>query len=316
VEIAKSYGARLGYFPWRSDFAAARNYAESLCFGEYVLWLDADCVVLEGHERIREIVEAGELDGIAPYLIFSRDEEGKPGQTYSWLEMLHRNDGKWKWQGAAHNWLQGTGRNETKEIVFEHLPRPGGKRANHEDPFAALHANKGAPERQLFYLARQYFYKGWWQECIGLVSVMMQMPARWPLQRSRALLLAGDSWLALGEKEAARQTYLKAIAEHPSWAEPYFWLGKLARAEKKYTEAIGWLLASTAYSSSDSYFVEHSLYDWQRWDELGLAYYKLGQYTEALWCGMKALEGRPEDPRLKRNLEWYESGSSKISNTN
>jgi glycosyltransferase involved in cell wall biosynthesis/2-polyprenyl-3-methyl-5-hydroxy-6-metoxy-1,4-benzoquinol methylase len=309
VEIAKSYGARIGHFPWRSDFAAARNYAESLCFGEYVLWLDADVQVLEGQQAIREIVEAGELDGIAPFLIFSRDSEDRPATTYSWLEMLHRNDGRWRWQGAAHNWLNGTGRIERKDIIFEHIPRSGGKRVNHEDIFEALRANFGVglPERQLFYLAREHFYKRHWHECIGVVSLMMQTPAKWPIQRSRALLLAGDCWLALGEQEAARQTYLKAIAEHPGWAEPYFWLGKLAHVQKKYTEAIGWFLASTAYDPSSSYFADQGLYSWSRWDALALSCYKAGRYTEAVDYGRKALLGKPEDERLIENLRWYEA---------
>jgi len=309
VEIAKSCGARVGHFPWRSDFAAARNYAESLCFGEYVLWLDADVVVAEGQETIREIVEAGELDGIAPFLIFSRDAEGRPATTYSWLEMLHKNDGKWKWHGAAHNWLNGTGRLERPDIVFEHMPRSGGKRENHEDIFEALRSNfkDGLPERQLFYLARQHFYHQHWYECIGLVSLMMQTETRlkWPIQRSRALLLAGDAWLALGEQEAARQTYLKAVAEHSGWAEPYFRLGRLAHLQKKYTEAIGWFLASTPYDPSSSYFADQGLYSWSRWDALALSCYKAGRYAEALEYGKKALAGKPEDARLAENLGWY-----------
>jgi len=262
--------------------------------------------VLEGQAMIRGIVEAGELDGIAPFLIFSRDAEGRPSTTYSWLEMLHRNDGKWKWQGAAHNWLNGTGRTERKDIVFEHLPRSGGKRVNHADIIKALYSNKGLPERQLFYLARERFYRREWYDCIGVVSVMMQTPAKWPIQRSRALLLAGDSWLVLGEQEAARQTYLKAIAEHPAWAEPYFRLGNLAHAEKNYPEAIGWYLASTAYAPSSSYFADQALYAWQRWDALALSCYKAGRYAEAIDYGRRALAAKPEDERLAENLRWYE----------
>jgi len=42
VEIARGFGAVLGHFTWRDDFAAARNAALDLATGDWVLWLDAD----------------------------------------------------------------------------------------------------------------------------------------------------------------------------------------------------------------------------------------------------------------------------------
>ncbi|MBC7541635.1 MAG: glycosyltransferase [Candidatus Sericytochromatia bacterium] len=42
VAIAKAYGAQVGSFPWRHDFAAARNAALSLATTDWVLVIDAD----------------------------------------------------------------------------------------------------------------------------------------------------------------------------------------------------------------------------------------------------------------------------------
>ncbi|MBS1703900.1 MAG: tetratricopeptide repeat protein [Armatimonadetes bacterium] len=42
VDIAQSYGAIIGEFPWINDFSAARNHALSLATGEWALWIDAD----------------------------------------------------------------------------------------------------------------------------------------------------------------------------------------------------------------------------------------------------------------------------------
>jgi len=309
IEIAKSYGARLGYFPWCDDFAAARNYAEGLCFGEYIYWQDADEVLLEGHEAIRQIVDADLEDGIAPFMIFSRDKNGSPATTYARQELLHKNDGKWQWHGAAHNWLSGTGRIERKDIVVEHLSRPSGDRPNHTDILEALRSDlrkENLPERTLFYLARQHFYKKDWHECIGLVSLMLQIPPGWPIQRSRACLMAADCWRILGDEKSAWQAALKALAEFAGWAEPYFWLGKTARGQKRYEEAIGWLLASTAFNPS-TYFVDRGIYDWYRWDELALACHKAGRNEEALRYGAIALAALPDNERLKKNMEYYKT---------
>ncbi|MGA7933745.1 MAG: glycosyltransferase [Kovacikia sp.] len=42
LEIAAQYGAKLDYFEWCDDFAAARNYSLSKVSGEWILHLDAD----------------------------------------------------------------------------------------------------------------------------------------------------------------------------------------------------------------------------------------------------------------------------------
>jgi len=55
LEIAESFGAILGHFPWGDDFAEARNHSLSLCTGDWVLVLDADeAIDSQDHGGIRE----------------------------------------------------------------------------------------------------------------------------------------------------------------------------------------------------------------------------------------------------------------------
>src|SRR3990167_9675375 len=56
-EIAKSHGAKIAQFTWANDFAAARNFAESLATGDYVMWIDADEELIGGHDIIRTLVD-------------------------------------------------------------------------------------------------------------------------------------------------------------------------------------------------------------------------------------------------------------------
>ncbi len=57
VEIAERFGARLGFFAWRDDFAAARNESLRLCTGDWVLILDADeAVDPMDHAAIRALL--------------------------------------------------------------------------------------------------------------------------------------------------------------------------------------------------------------------------------------------------------------------
>src|SRR5262245_5780920 len=44
--IAQEFGARVEPFRWCDDFAAARNHSFSLATCDWILWLDADDVLL------------------------------------------------------------------------------------------------------------------------------------------------------------------------------------------------------------------------------------------------------------------------------
>ncbi|MBC8066081.1 MAG: glycosyltransferase family 2 protein, partial [Chlorobia bacterium] len=46
VAIAESFGAKMGSFEWSHDFSAARNHSLEIATGDWVLWIDADEVLV------------------------------------------------------------------------------------------------------------------------------------------------------------------------------------------------------------------------------------------------------------------------------
>ena len=55
-DIVKKYTKNLYYFKWIEDFAAARNYAFSKATKDYIMWLDADDIILDkDKEKIKEL---------------------------------------------------------------------------------------------------------------------------------------------------------------------------------------------------------------------------------------------------------------------
>ena len=59
VAVARSFGARIGRFPWRDDFAAARNAAFDLATAAWVLVMDADeeLTFIRGETAIYQHIE-------------------------------------------------------------------------------------------------------------------------------------------------------------------------------------------------------------------------------------------------------------------
>ena len=55
-DIVKKYTKNLYYFKWIEGFAAARNYAFSKATKDYIMWLDADDIILDkDKEKIKEL---------------------------------------------------------------------------------------------------------------------------------------------------------------------------------------------------------------------------------------------------------------------
>lgn len=306
VEIAKKHGARVEHFDWVNDFSAARNYAESLCMGDYVYVQDADEVMASGHELVRAIVDKGEEIAVRPIMVFSRDEFGNPVQTYARQDLLHRK-GSHVWKDAIHEWTEGTPGRIEKGIVIEQIPRPGGDRS-HGNMFQMLRTNllQNPSERHLFYLTREYFYAGNYYEVIGLVDQLLERTPEWCLQRSHAAILKGDALKHLNRVPEARVAYLRAVQEWGAWAEPYYSLGVLHYEAQQWSEGASWFSASLLFEPPDEYFSDQSIYSWRRYDLLAVCLSKIGRLAEAYVYGSKALSVRPEDQRLKDNMKWYQ----------
>jgi len=109
----------------------------------------------------------------------------------------------------------------------------------------------------------------------------------------------------MGKYAEARKAYLQAIQEWGAWAEPYFAIGKLHYELGQWKEAVAWFSASIRFEPDLAYFCDDDMYAWGRYDLLAVCLSKLGQLEEAYKYGKRALEARPDDPRLIKNMEFY-----------
>lgn len=96
-EIAAAHGARLDDFPWRDDFAAARNHALDLARGEWVLYIDADEHVRPASaDRLR--TQLSDPSYVAYHVLL----HPRPGFTPYWEMRLFRNDPLIRFRGIIH----------------------------------------------------------------------------------------------------------------------------------------------------------------------------------------------------------------------
>lgn len=87
-EIAAKYGAKVRYFEWCDDFAAARNYAISQASGNWILMPDADEeIVVESQDFLYQITARPDVIAYKVALTEAND----PSRTPAYLIRLLRN---------------------------------------------------------------------------------------------------------------------------------------------------------------------------------------------------------------------------------
>jgi glycosyltransferase involved in cell wall biosynthesis len=111
VEIAQEHGARVLHHEWDGDFAAARNVSFDAATGDWVMYLDADEVlVVEDAQRLRELT--GRTWREAFYLV-EINHTGELGDgtavTHDALRVF-RNRPEYRFEGRIH------------EQIAQHLP--------------------------------------------------------------------------------------------------------------------------------------------------------------------------------------------------
>ncbi|TWT43066.1 SPBc2 prophage-derived glycosyltransferase SunS [Thalassoglobus neptunius] len=69
-EICRAYGARVYHWPWRDDFAAARNESLKYAFGEWIFWMDSDDTLpWECGEELRRLVDGEHRENVLGYIM-------------------------------------------------------------------------------------------------------------------------------------------------------------------------------------------------------------------------------------------------------
>lgn len=155
-------------------------------------------------------------------------------------------------------------------------------------------------------LAREYLIQNKLESALDTYLDTLHMPDIDNPEKRLVLLeclgRCGDIFILQKNYDEAKWYYQEWIKEDYTYREPYYNLAEIANEEKMYTLAEAYVKAADTYCTRKNNWVERAD-SWvsQRSDILGVTYFFLGKYKEALENITETLKHRPDDPRLLKN---------------
>lgn len=121
-DIVKHYTDKIYDFEWVNDFSKARNFSFSKATKDYILWLDADDIILE--EDKKKLVELknnmdGTVDVYTMIYNYSHDENGVPLIVQT-RERIVKRENNYQWISPIHEVIVPTGNILDTDIVITH----------------------------------------------------------------------------------------------------------------------------------------------------------------------------------------------------
>ena len=128
AEIASRYTSHVYSYPWKDDFADARNYSFSKASMDYCMWMDADDVLEQTEkDKFLQLKESlpSDTDLVMMKYHTSFDEAGKPSFSY-FRERWIRNCAKYRWIGEVHEVIPPDGRLLYSDLAVSHKKTSAG----------------------------------------------------------------------------------------------------------------------------------------------------------------------------------------------
>lgn len=309
-EIAAQYTDRIYDFEWINNFAAARNESFKYATKDYILYLDADDVILEedriAFKKLKETLDPS-VDSVSMYYNAGVDEYGNVTLTYRRNRLIKRKK-NFTWHGDCHQYLAVHGKIINSDVAITH------KKVRHAvGRTISIYEQK--IERGDTFSPRDYFYYGnelrenkHYEKAIESYSKNISMKEGWVEDKIFACIYRGDCYRFLGDMENELLSLFQSFQFSEPKAEACSRIGYVFQRKKDYRTAIFWyVLATQQVPDSNRWsFTYPAYHTWYPHLQLCVCYYNLQNYQKAYEHNEQARKYRPEDKRVLHNKQLLE----------
>ena len=300
-------------FAWIDDFSAARNFAFSHATQDYILWLDADDVILPEDQEKLKILKSNldqNVDAVTMHYVIATDEYGNPLFHYKRNRLVKRSK-SFKWIGPVHEYLDVNGNIIESDVSVLH------KKSDKKVDTPAVGRNlriydnrikKGEDfsPRDLFYYANELRDHNKYQKAIIYYKEFLEGKKGWVEDNIRACLYMADCYALSGQSSEEMEALLKTLIYDEPRPEACCRLGDKFKAKKDFQTAVFWY--TTAYQMKDKKTggFQIELYStWYPHLSLCVCHWELGNVEKSIEHNELAKQYRSDDPQILFNEKFF-----------
>jgi glycosyltransferase involved in cell wall biosynthesis len=310
-DVARRYTSHILDFPWRNDFAAARQFSFDHATGDWMFWVDADDEV-QNAAQIRAAADAApsEINCFYWKYVAAQDQYGYPTCEF-WRERCVRNDRSFRWCGRVHEVLVPRSRSVIRRdedvLVVHHRQTAGRNPRRNLEILQLEYARSGrrTSPRLLYHLGCEYADLGHHEPALQYLRRYANV-SQWRDEKYMALMRIAEIERVEARFAEAAKTARQAFELIPNWPNACFSLAETYYFLKDWPQVVYWAESGCELPSPETMCVVNPSALRSAWMIYYTnALYHVGRLREALEWTRTALERCPHDPWHMLNMRFF-----------
>jgi Glycosyltransferases involved in cell wall biogenesis len=308
-KIANFYTTKVFNFRWKDDFSAARNFSFSKATSEYILWLDADDVLLPGDKKalidLKNTLD-NTVDAVMMKYNVSFDKQGNTTLSY-YRERLVKRERNFKWKERVHEYINISGNILNSAVAITHKKTKNNPTRNLRIYQNMQYEGEVFTSRSIYYYAKELLYNKKYDSAIFFYKKFLGTKKAWTEEYIYSCLELSKCYHYKNDKENELRYLLKSFEYDVPRAEICCQLGYYYEDIEDYYKASFWF--ETAYrlkpNENHLFFSKPDCYGYIPCLELCICYYNLGNLEEAIRYNTLAEEYKPNDYTVLENKKFF-----------
>lgn len=312
VSTAEKYTRKIYDFEWCDDFSAARNFAFSKAACDYVMWLDADDVILPS-DRDKLISLKNSLDGSADVIMLpyntAFDEDGRPSFSFYRERIFKRNRG-FKWKGRVHEAVEYGGNVVYSDAAVTHKS----VKTQYSERNLNIYLKQeklGEPfsPRDKFYFGRELYYHRHYSLAAAVLKEFLDEGRGWKENNIEACKILSFCLKETDGADNALKALFHSFLYDPPRAEICCEIGNIFVSLSDFKTAAFWFeqALNSKLPEQSGAFVDHSAYGFIPAIQLAVCYDRLGDTKKAASYNETAGGFRPHSEVYLYNKKYFDS---------
>ncbi|MBW3496800.1 glycosyltransferase family 2 protein [Bacillus sp. FDAARGOS_1420] len=307
-EIARRWTSHVLDFEWIDDFAEARNYAFECATQKYIFWLDADDILLpEEQKKLLELKQNLDesIDAVSMVYHTLLDKHNNVVTSTHRLRLLKKSRG-FKWSGMVHEDVNTSEiyRCYNSDIVVTHTKGHSPSKRNLEIYEKAERSEKRFASQDYFNYARELQVNKMYEKAIKFHNLFLESKNIPKELRVFTYHNLACCYFQVGKPEKELELTVESFKY--DIPQPVFCcrMGEHFTKQKQFKQAIFWyLLAIENGKLNQNYHIEQFIYQtWLPHKQLGMCYYKIGDYGSSYKHNKEVLKCIPDDNETLNNV--------------